>query len=68
MANLAIRPHVVEFLDVARAGQPGLRLEELEITEGSPLAGSCEWTRRTADQVRFRVPHGWAGTPVRRVE
>ena len=39
MANLAIRPHVVEFFDVARAGQPGLRLEELEITEGSPLAG-----------------------------
>jgi voltage-gated potassium channel len=39
MANLAVRPHVVEFFDVARAGQPGLRLEELEITEGSPLAG-----------------------------
>lgn len=39
MANLAIRPHVVEFFDVARTGQPGLRLEELEITEGSPLAG-----------------------------
>jgi len=39
MANLAVRPHVVEFFDVARAGQPGLRLEELEITEGSPLVG-----------------------------
>ena len=39
MANLAIRPHVVEFFDVARAGQPNLRLEELAITEGSPLAG-----------------------------
>jgi len=39
MANLALRPHVVEFFDVARAGQPGLRLEELEITEGSPLVG-----------------------------
>jgi len=39
MANLAIRPHVVEFFDVARAGQPGLRLEELAIAEGSPLAG-----------------------------
>ena len=39
MANLAVRPHVVEFFDVARAGQPGLRLEELEIAEGSPLAG-----------------------------
>jgi len=33
------RPHVVEFFDVAGAGQPGLRLEELAITEGSPLAG-----------------------------
>ena len=39
MANLAIRPHVVEFFDVARAGQPDLRLEELAITEGSPLVG-----------------------------
>jgi len=39
MANLAVRPHVVEFFDVARAGQPGLRLEELEITEGSALVG-----------------------------
>src|SRR5208282_4149714 len=39
MANLAIRPRVVEFFDVARAGQPDLRLEELAITEGSPLAG-----------------------------
>ena len=39
MANLALRPHVVEFFDVAGAGQPGLRLEELAITEGSPLAG-----------------------------
>jgi voltage-gated potassium channel len=39
MANLAVRPHVVEFFDVARAGQPGLRLEEVEITEGSPLVG-----------------------------
>ena len=46
MANLAVRPHVVEFFDVARAGQPELRLEELEITEGSPLAG------RTLQQLR----------------
>ncbi len=38
MANLAIRPHVVELFDVARAGQPGLRLQELAITESSPLA------------------------------
>ena len=46
MANLAIRPHVVEFFDVARTGQPGLRLEELEITDNSPLAG------RTLQQLR----------------
>ena len=39
MANLALRPYVVEFFDLAGAGQPGLRLEELAITEGSPLAG-----------------------------
>jgi len=39
MANLAIRPHVVDFFDIARAGQPDLRLEELVITEDSPLAG-----------------------------
>ena len=39
MANLAVRPHVVEFFDLARAGQPDPRLEELAITEGSPLAG-----------------------------
>src|SRR6266571_2379459 len=39
MANLALRPNVVEFFDVAGADQPGLRLEELAITEGSPLAG-----------------------------
>ena len=50
MANLAIRPHVVEFFDVARAGQPGLRLEELEITEGSPLVG------RTVQQLSGAVP------------
>ncbi len=39
MANLAIRPHVVEFFDVAHTSRPGLRLEELEITGDSPLAG-----------------------------
>jgi voltage-gated potassium channel len=39
MAKRALRPNVVEFFDVAGAGQPGLRLEELAITEGSPLAG-----------------------------
>lgn len=39
MANLAIRPHVVDFFDIARAGQPDLRLEELVVTSGSPLVG-----------------------------
>jgi voltage-gated potassium channel len=39
MANLAIRPHVVDFFDIARAGQPDLRLEEVAITAGSPLVG-----------------------------
>lgn len=39
MANVAIRPHVVDFFDIARAGQPDLRLEELVITAGSPLDG-----------------------------
>jgi voltage-gated potassium channel len=39
MANLAIRPNVVDFFDIARAGQPDLRLEELVISAGSPLAG-----------------------------
>jgi voltage-gated potassium channel len=37
MANLAIRPQVVDFFDIARAGQPDLRLEELVITSESPL-------------------------------
>jgi voltage-gated potassium channel len=39
MANLAIRPHVVDFFDIARAGQPDLRLEELVIDPASPLVG-----------------------------
>jgi voltage-gated potassium channel len=47
MANLAVRPHVVEFFDVARAGQSGLRLAELAITQTSPLAGPS-----------LREPHG----------
>jgi len=38
MASLAVRPHVVEFFDIARTAQPGLRLEELQITEDSALA------------------------------
>jgi voltage-gated potassium channel len=39
MANLAVRPHVVDFFDIARAGQPDLRLEELVVKPGSPLVG-----------------------------
>jgi voltage-gated potassium channel len=59
MANLAVRPHVVEFFDVARAGQPGLRLEELEITEGSPLAGrTLQELRGPAVPLLVRHPSG----------
>jgi voltage-gated potassium channel len=59
MANLAIRPHVVEFFDVARAGQPDLRLEELAITEGSPLAGqSLQELRGPAVPLLVRHPNG----------
>ena len=57
MANVAIRPHVVDFFDIARAGQPDLRLEELVITAGSPLDG-----RARADRPRRAV----AGTAPRR--
>jgi len=39
MASLAIRPQVVEFFDVARAGSPGPRLEEIEVNERSALVG-----------------------------
>lgn len=39
MASLAVRPNVVDFLDISRAGQPDLRLEEVVISEGSPLVG-----------------------------
>jgi len=59
MANLALRPHVVEFFDVAGAGQPGLRLEELAITEGSPLAGrSLQEIRGPAVPLLVRRPSG----------
>ncbi len=59
MANLAVRPHVVEFFDVARAGQPDLRLEELAITEGSPLAGrSLQELRGPAVPLLVRRPDG----------
>jgi Trk K+ transport system NAD-binding subunit len=56
MANLAVRPHVVEFFDVAGAG---LRLEELAITEGSPLAGrSLHELRGPAVPLLVRHPDG----------
>ena len=59
MANLALRPHVVEFFDLAGAGQPGLRLEELAITEGSPLAGrSLQDLRGPAVPLLIRHPNG----------
>ena len=59
MANLAVRPHVVEFFDVARAGQPDLRLEELAITEGSPLAGRrLQELRGPAVPLLVRRPDG----------
>ncbi len=59
MANLALRPHVVEFFDLAGAGQPGLRLEELAITQGSPLAGrSLQDLRGPAVPLLIRHPSG----------
>jgi voltage-gated potassium channel len=39
MANLASRPHVVDFFDIPQPGQPDMRLEELVIASGSPLLG-----------------------------
>jgi voltage-gated potassium channel len=51
MANLAVRPQVVEFFDLARTGPPGPRLEEIEVIEGSPLAG-----RRLQDLPGSAVP------------
>ena len=59
MANLAVRPHVVEFFDVAGAGRPGLRLEELAIVEGSPLAGrKLQELRGPAVPLLVRHPDG----------
>ena len=69
LANLALRPQVVEFFDVAGAGQPGLRLAsagqpglrlgELAITEGSPLAGrSLRDLRGPAVPLLIRHPDG----------
>ena len=59
MANLAVRPHVVEFFDVARAGHHDLRLEELAITEGSPLVGrTIKELRGPAVPLLVRHPNG----------
>ena len=59
MANLAVRPHVVEFFDVARAGHHDLRLEELAITEGSPLVGrAIKELRGSAVPLLVRHPSG----------
>ena len=39
MAQLAVRPNVVEFFDIGRTGQEDIRLEELAIPDDSPMAG-----------------------------
>lgn len=39
MAQLAVRPHVVEFFDIGRPGHPDVRLEELAVTPDSGLTG-----------------------------
>jgi TrkA domain protein len=38
MGVLALHPAIVDFLDMAKLA-PGLRLEEIEVRTGSPLAG-----------------------------
>ena len=59
MANLAVRPHVVEFFDIARAGHHDLRLEELAITEESPLVGlTIKELRGPAVPLLVRHPNG----------
>lgn len=39
MAQLAVRPNVVEFFDIGLGGQRDIRLEEIAIPEDSPMAG-----------------------------
>lgn len=56
MASLAVRPQVVEFFDVARAGSPGPRLEEIEVTERSALAG-CRLQDLSGSAVPLLVRH-----------
>lgn len=51
MAQLAFRPHVVDFFDIARSGRPDLRLEEVAVPDGSSLVG-----RRLGEVVGAAVP------------
>lgn len=39
MASLALRPRVVDYLDIADPGQSSIRIEEVRIESGSPFAG-----------------------------
>lgn len=51
MAALAVQPHVAEFLDVVmHDGSLDFRLEQVEIPEGSPLAGQTLRSARVHDQ------------------
>ncbi|MBV9660775.1 MAG: potassium channel protein [Acidimicrobiales bacterium] len=51
MAALALHPHVAEFLDlVMHDGSLEFRLEQVEVPEGSPLAGETLRSARIHDQ------------------
>ncbi len=39
MANLSMRPGLVDFIDMVTVG-PGLRLDEIVVQKGSPLVGT----------------------------
>src|SRR5215216_6008905 len=49
MGVLALHPAIVDFLDMAKLA-PGLRLEEIEVRSGSPLAG------KSVGETRARHP------------
>jgi Trk K+ transport system NAD-binding subunit len=60
MGVLALHPAIVDFLDMAKLA-PGLRLEEIEVRAGSPLAGMGvgETRARYPDaQILARKPSG----------
>jgi voltage-gated potassium channel len=60
MGVLALHPAIVDFLDMAKLA-PGLRLEEIEVRDGSPLAGKGvgETRARYPDaQLLARKPSG----------